>query len=536
MKAELRDSLENLFPDSAVGETPCTSMEIDVARGGTAAVHVLLTELQGDTLRLRARRGGNAVKEARWFRLVDVPVEENTGLYGFTTGNKAWVENTVNPHVVRQAPFRTYDAMEPLDEPALPIHSPVMAVRLHVPIDREARAGTYDYDLEVADGQAKAELTLRVIIHKARITPSGEDSLPVTNWFSFENIAKRHGLELWTQKYWRMLKQYAELMAHARQNTFWVPLGRIFTLKAGKPVLNRKLLRQIVEVFTKAGLYYIEGSHFALRPGGKWDTATFDLFLSPTPATSVEGNALLAAMCDQLMDEIGRNHWRDRWIQHVTDEPTSHNAADYRILTGMVRKYMPGIPILDATMDPKLVGSVDYWCPQVQEYQKHREEFEAQREVGDKIWYYTCCFPGGPWLNRLLDQELLRPALLGWAGALYRLDGFLHWGLNHYSDNQDPFTMSVVPNWGGAANSLPAGDTHIVYPGTNGPWSSLRLESQREGLEDQELLLGLACENERIEEKIVARAVQGFDQYVKDVRSFRAVRKALLEAVDRTRA
>ncbi len=529
MKAELRDSLENLYPDSVVGDTPCTSMEIDVARGGTAAVHVLLTEVQGQTLRLRVTRGGEAVKGAEWFHLVDVPVEENTGLFGFTTGNKAWADNAVNPHVVRTAPFRTYDAMEPLGRRSATATGPTMALRLHVPIEEDAPVGKCALALEIGE----ARFSLDVVIHKACIPPPDEECMPVTNWFSYENIASRHGIKMWSGAYWRMLEQYARLMAHARQNTFWIPLPLVFEMHEGKPALDRKRLRQIVEVFDDAGLYYIEGGHVASRTGGVWDAQTFDLTVGKAAATSVEGNAILAVLCDQLSEEIEENDWYDRWIQHVTDEPTASNAADYRILTGMVRKYLPGLPILDATMDAKLVGSVDIWCPQVQEYQRHREEFEAQRDLGDRVWYYTCCFPGGPWLNRLLDQELLRPALLGWAGALYGLDGFLHWGLNQYPSKQDPFTMSVVPNWGGAANSLPGGDTHIVYPGKDGPWSSLRLESQREGLEDVELLRLVGGQNAKLMSTIIDQAVQGFDQYVKDVRSFRAARKALLDAADR---
>jgi hypothetical protein len=172
---------------------------------------------------------------------------------------------------------------------------------------------------------------------------------------------------------------------------------------------------------------------------------------------------------------------------------------------------------------------VDIWCPQAQRYQKQREHFEAQRAQGDRVWFYTCCAPGGPWLNRLMDMELLRPALLGWGAALFRLDGFLHWGLNHYRPAQDPFRQSVVSHGGG--NFLPAGDTHIVYPGTGRPWSSLRLEAQREGLEDYELLRELWNRDERLAGRIIRRAIRGFDRYTKDVKAFRSARKALLEAL-----
>ena len=122
----------------------------------------------------------------------------------------------------------------------------------------------------------------------------------------------------------------------------------------------------------------------------------------------------------------------------------------------------------------------------------------------------------------------LRPALLGWGAALFRLDGFLHWGLNQYRQDQDPFAMSIIPNWGGGPNSLPAGDTHVVYPGDGEPWSSVRFESQREGLEDLELLRCLEQEKTGQTSALVRSVIRGFDDYTKDVPHFRAARRKLL--------
>jgi len=535
MRAVIRDSLENLYPDSSVTEPACRRMQLDVPRGGIAAVHVLLNDVEPhETLRLSATENGRRPRGARWFRLVDVPVEENTGLIGFTEGSPKLGagDNAPNPFVVRRAPFRVYDAMEPVDgEVRTP--APTTAIRLHLPIPPDAKPGTRTISISIRQAGAPCELALMLRVHRATVPPVGRNSLPVTNWFSFENIAQRHGLKMWSEPYWRMLRRYANLMAHGRQNTFWIPLSTVFASTKAGLRLNRERLDRIVGTFSRAGLHYIEGGHVANRTGGEWEAKTFDTVFGAARATSPEGNAVLASICRQLMAEISRNRWAARWIQHVTDEPTPTNAADYRILVGMVRKYMPGIPLLDATQDPTLAGSVDIWCPQVQEYQRDRAAYEAQRKLGDRVWYYTCCFPGGPWLNRLLDQELLRPLLLGWAGALFRLDGFLHWGFNHYRQDQDPFTMSVLPHHGGGTNSLPPGDTHIAYPGTDGPWSSLRLEAHREGFEDYELLRILQDKNPRAASAVLAKAVTGFDQYTRDVASFRAARKALLRALGR---
>ena len=75
MLAELKDSLENLFPDSRVAAGPCVRREIDVARGGTAAVHVLLNGLKkGQPVRFSVCGRVGPAPAARWFQLIDVPV------------------------------------------------------------------------------------------------------------------------------------------------------------------------------------------------------------------------------------------------------------------------------------------------------------------------------------------------------------------------------------------------------------------------------------------------------------------------------
>ena len=522
MRCSLIDSLAWVYPDSEPGRAPCHCHKIDVARGGTAAVTILITDAKpGTQVRLAARSKNGA--RARLFRLIDVPVERNTGPGCFVEK-----EGEVNEFVTRRAPFRVYDAMQPIGA-AMEIRAATQAVRVHFPIARDARPGQCEYILTATQGKETHELKLMVTVHKPVIPPVGADSWPYTNWFSLGNMATRHNLKPWSDGHWTMIEKYARLMARNRQNTFWVTFGDVLTVAKTGLVLNRDRMRRIVDLFTKAGMHYIEGGHFGGRSTGEWTCPTFSISLTKHLATSEEGNADIACAARQLMSEIDRNGWRGRYIQHVTDEPIKDNATDYRIFVGMVRKYMPGIPILDATMDPSLAGSVDIWCPQAQHYQHDRKRFEAARALGDRLWFYTCCAPGGPWLNRLLDMELLRPALLGWGAALFHMDGFLHWGLNQYRKDQDPFKMNVIPNWGGGSNSLPAGDTHVVYPGEGEPWSSVRFESQREGVEDLELLRIQEQKRPKQTSALVRSVIRGFDDYTKDVPAFRAARRKLLQ-------
>ena len=415
--------------------------------------------------------------------------------------------------------------MQPISPTTKPTAT-TLALRLHLPIAAIDSPGPRALTIDLRQGDDHKQLPWTVIVHPAIIPPVGAKSLPYTNWYSLSLMATRHGLKPWSEEHWQMIRQYADLMARGRQNMFWITWGDVFTRTKTGLVLDRPRLSRLVQTFTDAGMYWIEGGHVASRTGGEWSAKTFDITLSGPRATTPEGNADLAKACRQLMEEIDKNNWRARWIQHVTDEPTDTNGVDYRILCGMVRRHMPGLPLLDATMNTAMAGSVDIWCPQAQEFQKHRDVFRAQQANGDHVWFYTCCFPGGPWLNRLLDMELLRPALFGWAAAKYDLEGFLHWGLNHYGKDQDPFQQSVIPHGGG--NFLPAGDTHIVYPGQSAPWSSLRLEAQREGFEDYELLRQLKSKDPAKADAVIQQALRAFDDYTKDVKVYRTAKRTLL--------
>ncbi len=527
-RAEFIDELEDIFPDSEVSESPAERFHIDAARGTTVAVHILVNRIPGGRdLSFSIQKNGRDVRGAEWFRLVDVPVEINTGIETRTE----MYDGKENPYVIRRAPFRVYDALEPIQPPTKPSDGS-LALRVEIPIRKNHKPGETQYVITLTSGAETKELALAVRVYPAVVPPPGRDTLHFTNWFSCGRMAEYHDVEPWSEAHWKTIQQYARLMARGRQNTFWAVWGDFFAKDSnGRWLLNRERLRRYIHLFLDEGVYYIEGGQIAGRHKGEWSAKTFDLVLSGIPATSPEGNTALADMTGQIVEAIQANGWQDRWLQHIADEPIDANAADYRILSGMVRKYMPGIPLVEATMNLKVAGAVDIWCPQVQEYQKHRDAFDAFRKQGDRIWVYTCLSPGGPWINRLLDQERMRPMLIGWAAALYDLDGFLHWGLNHYG--ADPFEKSVVKHPGAPElkNSLPAGDTHVVYPGSDGPWSSLRFEAHRIGLEDRELLEQLKMRDSAKAGKIVRRVIRGFDDYNKNPAVYRVAKKELLESL-----
>lgn len=526
-KVSLYDELAALYPDTRIKE-PVPLYTLYAARGTTAAVHLLFTGLKaGEEVQFEVSRNiRKPVPNALWFRMIDVPVTENTGLDSRT---EKW-SGQVNPYVIRRAPFRIYEAFEPVTSP-LKQGGNVLGLRLEIPVDGSVTAGMNTFDIKVRSGTWHRLLKLKINVADVSVPPAGKSAIHYVNWHNIRNMARDNGVELWSEPFWEVLRNYAKLMAKGRQNTFWFIWSDFFNFDPDGSIIEfyRDRLERYISIFLEEGLTTIQGAPFCGRRN--WETDAF-LVSVPTkagleiPALSKEGKLIILRMAGDVVGLMKETGWESRWYQGIFDEPTDEYVDRYKEVVAFLRTIKPDIRILEATMTVSLSGVVNCWCPQVQEYQANRDFFEARKAAGDEVWVYTCLIPGGPWINRLVDQERLRQVYVGWALAKYDLQGFLHWGLNF---NNGKAYEELVRQHGGPTNFLPAGDSHIIYPGKNGPVSSQRFEAHRIGMEDYELLMMLKRKNPAIAEELIGRIFQAFDQYDTDIPDYRNVKAQLLK-------
>lgn len=148
---------------------------------------------------------------------------------------------------------------------------------------------------------------------------------------------------------------------------------------------------------------------------------------------------------------------------------------------------------------PELLGSdteggVQTWCPTFDNFQsqEQRDRYYDRREnadrvMGEGIWWYGCIIPTAPYPTYHMDDSLVVPRVVSWMQFDYRIEGNLYWAVNYYdtceSSGRDVWT---------SANSWPSivGEGQLLYPGAKygiyGPIATCRLESIREGNEDYE--------------------------------------------------
>ncbi|RAP73819.1 DUF4091 domain-containing protein [Paenibacillus montanisoli] len=514
---------EWIYPDSVVSGREGKEIRLSSARGSYAACQLLFNTPVEAPIHcefIEADGSGFAL-QPEVYRLIDIFVEKNTGPVNHCVAEGESAEG----YTTRPAPFRVYEAMRPL-APDVITRAATEALYVCWRIAEDAKPGRYSGVLAVTIGEQSCRIPVKLELFSA-VVPAKE-TLAITNWFSLPNMAKRYGVELWSEGHWEMIEKYGKLMRRARQTHFWVPMDAIQISLAGEDryEFNFERAERLIRLYFSLGFTHIEGGLVA----GRKDFWGSEFFIWNTwnggdalKAISTEGYAYLSQFLPAWRSFLEQNGWLDVLVQHVADEPIGESVEEYRILSGIVRKFMPGIPLLEAVETHDLSGAVDILVPKNVYYLEHQEKFEKLRSLGDKLWFYTCCFPGGKSMNRLWDMPLLRTRYLHWGNYKYDLEGFLHWGLNHCDDDKDPYEQTDL--------FFPPGDTHITFPGPNGPLGSVRLEAMRAGIEDYELLKQLAAKDKALADELTDSCLMSFNEANEDPAHFGQVHRKLLAAL-----
>ena len=516
-QAVLCDPLEWLYDDSKPADVKPYAAT-DVPANGVAEANVLAVGLDP----AQPVEVSSDAPSAEWYRLVPVAVEKNTGLYGSATYPSA----LTNLWVTRPAPFRVCDAMEPVADGRVAPDSPTMALRFR--LSGFSAAGRQRVRLTVRQGGFRAELPFDVNVHDVKLPAVGAKSYKYVNWINYDSIAACHGLEPWSDAHYAMIERYARLAVRSRQTMATVPL---FLTTNGVPE-EAKLVR-LVRTLDRAGIAWFLGGHFCGFYQGRWHVSPLAVKGCEWPVTTPAGALKLAEAAAGLNRVLDRNGLKGRWYQHVVDEPSPQHVSDYRAACAIVRKNLPNVRLFDATETTDIAGVLDAYCPKSYVY----EEWQGRHNVmktspKDEMWCYTCCFPGGRWMNRLLDKDPIQSVLLPWGCRLFGLDGYLHWGYNQFKPANDPLKRRIGDEVL-KGEDLPPGDRNVVYAGKDGPWPSVRLEAMRLGMEDAELWKTLADSDRPAADALMHRLVRGFGDYETDHAKYRAVRRELLEAVSK---
>lgn len=353
---------------------------------------------------------------------------------------------------------------------------------------------------------ALERFSVPIVVQVWPLTLPEKPTLRHTEWFEPGTLADYYHCEPWSETHWTWLGRVARDMAAHKQDmilTRYPGLVKTTETKTGRLQFDFTRLDRWLDTFEGAGVDWIEGGHIARRTGDWESPIDFlrwpvegpngkPIDTSPDAMSSREFEKYVKGILKATYDHIKARGLADRLVQHIADEPVDANVASWTRISAKVRKWLPGVPRIDATMAEGLEDYCEIRVPQIQHVME-----PSKRKPPKELWSYVCLAPQGIYPNRFLDYASIRNRILFWLSWSLNLKGFLHWGYAHWRVWQClPVDIPVSPwmDCTGASiystdcQPLPAGDTHIVYPGRRSICSSIRWEVIRKGFEDYELL------------------------------------------------
>lgn len=532
------DSLTKIFPDTPPQKSDL--IEIKCARSEYQSAQFAITAQKSlNEVKIEI---GNLIHESGYMIPLDnviwnfvgyVPLKQNTYY-------------TPDYELVRKAPADFPDPL--IEDRIITIDSgKTQPVWINIYVPEDAPSGKYNGNVIVKTSDGEKSIKLSLTVYPFSLPK--ERHLFVTLWFDSHIIARFHNTEWGSEKYWKILEKYARNMAEHRQNVIETPFPSPIKLrKDGTLDIDYTSMDKWIEFFEKAGtcerIEFPAIAHTIQEEDYDWWTSS-KLAINDLTAIDSEtgetiklppekGMALMLADLDRHLLEKG---WQDKAMIHISDEPTIYKVESYCEIADFIHKHAPHMKIIEAIETTGFDNCLDVWVPKLSHLANWYDECDAQSKLGTEIWFYTCCHPYGGFMNRFIDFPLIETRLLFWLNWKYRLDGYLHWGLNRWTDK--PFED--------VGSDLPPGDRYIIYPGTDGPLNSIRWEASREGLQDYEYFRILAEKTKELKEKLgdvadlidenqrsdeICRSViYSFTEYETDPEKLRIARETLAQEI-----
>lgn len=505
MKFWLETSLRRVFPNSVPGSA--SPLKLLVARNERISFQVCLRNRKTTMVRVRAALEGAdemtpIIRRVGYVPLqgldVDVPKDEIDG--------------------VGQIPGLAPDPLYPDDFAHVgPEANGAFWITLAVPRDAKPGIRQLKARLTVEDecghlgwkGEKpwSVELPLQVDMRPFVIEPRKD--FPVTHWINIESIWDYYKIEPFGERFWELAEGYvADLTAHG-VDVIYSPIfnnrheimprpGQLLRVRrTGRDAYEFDFsdVRRWIRIALKHDAGYVEWTHFFTpaptsgkypqRIFERWDKMGEILWEPETSAVSDTYRRFLEQFLPQFRQVLEEEKALDRSLFHCADEPDGDiQMADYRKARGLLRKLAPWMKVMDAMSDPRFATErlTDMPVPSI-------VTAPLFTKAGCPAWTYFCCGPRGRFLQRLHDTPLPKLRMAGWLFYKLGAKGFLHWGHNYWyvfctGTMGDPFNDPANGAWPG----LPYGDPFVVYPGPNGPISSIRWEVFSESLQDYALL------------------------------------------------
>ena len=373
-EAGLLNPLEAVYPDSNNVKFKNTFIT-NIAKNTAAEVHILIKSEIGNLISFSTQ--SKKINNVNWSVVKPVPVEQNTGIDSRTEQ----FLGVINPHVIIRAPFEVYEIIHPLEERSIKTKYIYSLIRLTVNPENFKSNKDYIINISISDKLKNLKkLKFKIKVHSVIIPELIDSNFFYTNWFNLQKMEEKHNIKRWSKKWYEMLDKYAQIMEKGRQNCIIIP-KELISLKNNKIILDEKKMISFIEIFKKHGFTYFESPHLLGRgENDNWGNPELITSLRKKGYYSYEGKKEIDTIIHKIKKFTSKYNLKNQLLQHISDEPTYINAKCYQDAAKQIKSIYPEINIMEATnAKESLSGSIDLWCPLINDFQEN-EEFFRNRE------------------------------------------------------------------------------------------------------------------------------------------------------------
>ncbi len=331
-----------------------------------------------------------------------------------------------------------------------------------------------------------------------------EQKLIHTEWFYLDCLATWYDVEVFSESHWQIVEAYLTEYVEYGMNMILTPL---FTppletmLGPNRPTVQLvgvcrdgdqytfdfSRLERWIALCRSKGIKHFEFAHLFTQWGAKHApkiVATVNgkeeqIFGWDTHAAGESYRNFLTELIPELLLFIRTHGLEDCCYFHLSDEPGLDDLQSYEQASTFVRSLLGDFPIIDALSDYDFYATGMLTHPVVST--EHIKPFIDNKV--NNLWAYYCCCEYKEVSNRFFNMPSSRNRIIGVQLYKYDIQGFLHWGYNHWYSQKsvkriNPFQVTD------ADHGFPSGDAFLVYPGDKGPIGSIRLAIMREAMQD----------------------------------------------------
>ena len=336
-----------------------------------------------------------------------------------------------------------------------------------------------------------------------------EQKIAHTEWFSTDCLSTWYHAKPLSDRWWELVNSYLKNAADHGINMILTP---VFTppieTKIGSERLTVQLMNIVktgdqydfdfqnlekwISIALASGIHYFEMPHLFTQWGAKFtpkiivteNGETKKLFGWQVASEDPSYRNFLSQFLPALISCLEKYLDSDQVFFHISDEPGEDSLERYQRLSKLVRDLIGDYPLMDA-LSEYTIFEKSLLNPPVTVLDTVNNFLEKQVRP---LWVYYACLENKNYIpNRFFAFPSLRNRIIGIQLYKFQIQGFLHWGYNHWYSGLSVKELDPFTNTDSDA-CFPSGDAFLVYPGENGPINSIRIEVLREAFQDYRAL------------------------------------------------